>query len=424
MNLFFWKCTFPSDNAPVPQQRDIIGVGSFLVRTCGTCSLGNWGMILAVNLQSIYVTDLVGVSILLIILLTKGWRLPARKEESRIMVTLISLSIVNCLVDLVVTLCDGRAGKLYHNISYLGNTYLYLYSLVVGIGIIHMVILHIDRKTTGLHMIFFWMLCVIEAALLILNFFFPIVFRISESNVYERGSYYMLFVIIGFVLILYGYAYYLLAKLQNPSLRYFPVIEFLMPIFLGNIIQMWIYGISILPVCFAIAFAGITISLQNECIYVDKLTGVYNRYELDRVLKSRSLRKNGKVAAMMLDLNGFKAINDTYSHEEGDVALVNFARILSRAVVSDGIVIRFAGDEFIIILHRSKDIDLEAYKAKLQAKVDEYNKTSGKPYALSTAIGGKIIDVNRENVNDLVTGIDVLMYEDKEKYYQTHEKKR
>ena len=424
MNLFFWKCTFPLEKAPVPQQRDIIGVGSFLVRTCGTCSLGNWGMILAVNLQSIYVTDLVGVSILLIILLTRGWRLPARKEESRIMVALISISVVNCLVDLAVSLWDGRAGKIYHTLSYVGNTYLYLYSLVVGIGIIHMVILHIDRKTTGLHMIFFWMLCVIEAALLILNFFFPIVFRISESNVYERGSYYMLFVIIGFVLILYGYAYYLLAKLQNPSLRYFPVIEFLMPIFLGNIIQMWIYGISILPVCFAIAFAGITISLQNECIYVDKLTGVYNRYELDRVLKSRSLRKNGKVAAMMLDLNGFKAINDTYSHEEGDVALVNFARILSRAVVSDGIVIRFAGDEFIIILHRSKDIDLEAYKAKLQAKVDEYNKTSGKPYALSTAIGGKIIDVNRENVNDLVTGIDVLMYEDKEKYYQTHEKKR
>lgn len=381
-------------------------------------------MILAVNLQSICVTDLVGVAILLIILLTRGWRLPARKEESRIMVTLISLSIVNCLTDLVVTICDGRAGRLCHTVSYLGNTYLYIYSLVVGIGIIHMVVMHIDRKTTGLHMIFFWMLCIIEVALLILNFFIPVVFTVSENNVYERGRYYMIFVIIGFVLILYGYAYYLLAKLQNPSLRYFPVIEFLMPIFLGNIIQMQIYGISILPVSFAIAFAGITISLQNECIYVDKLTGVYNRYELDRILKSRSLKRSGKVAAMMLDLNGFKAINDNYSHEEGDIALVNFARILSRAIASDGIVIRFAGDEFIIILHRAKDIDLEAYKAKLQAKVDEYNQTSGKPYALSTAIGGKIFDVNRENVNDLVTGIDVLMYEDKEKYYETHEKKR
>lgn len=381
-------------------------------------------MVLAVNLQSICVTDLVAVAILLIILLTRGWRLPARKEESRIMVTLISLSIVNCLTDLVVTICDGRAGRLCHTVSYLGNTYLYIYSLVVGIGIIHMVVMHIDRKTTGLHMIFFWMLCIIEVALLILNFFIPVVFTVSENNVYERGRYYMIFVIIGFVLILYGYAYYLLAKLQNPSLRYFPVIEFLMPIFLGNIIQMWIYGISILPVSFAIAFAGITISLQNECIYVDKLTGVYNRYELDRILKSRSLKRSGKVAAMMLDLNGFKAINDNYSHEEGDIALVNFARILSRAIASDGIVIRFAGDEFIIILHRAKDIDLEAYKAKLQAKVDEYNQTSGKPYALSTAIGGKIFDVNRENVNDLVTGIDVLMYEDKEKYYETHEKKR
>ena len=381
-------------------------------------------MVLAVNLQSICVTDLVAVAILLIILLTRGWRLPARKEESRIMVTLISLSIVNCLTDLVVTICDGRAGRLCHTVSYLGNTYLYIYSLVVGIGIIHMVVMHIDRKTTGLHMIFFWMLCIIEVALLILNFFIPVVFTVSENNVYERGRYYMIFVIIGFVLILYGYAFYLLAKLQNPSLRYFPVIEFLMPIFLGNIIQMQIYGISILPVSFAIAFAGITISLQNECIYVDKLTGVYNRYELDRILKSRSLRRSGKVAAMMLDLNGFKAINDNYSHEEGDIALVNFARILSRAIASDGIVIRFAGDEFIIILHRAKDIDLEAYKAKLQAKVDEYNQTSGKPYALSTAIGGKIFDVNRENVNDLVTGIDVLMYEDKKKYYETHEKKR
>lgn len=381
-------------------------------------------MVLAVNLQSICVTDLVAVAILLIILLTRGWRLPARKEESRIMVTLISLSIVNCLTDLVVTICDGRAGRLCHTVSYLGNTYLYIYSLVVGIGIIHMVVMHIDRKTTGLHMIFFWMLCIIEVALLILNFFIPVVFTVSEKNVYERGRYYMIFVIIGFVLILYGYAFYLLAKLQNPSLRYFPVIEFLMPIFLGNIIQMQIYGISILPVSFAIAFAGITISLQNECIYVDKLTGVYNRYELDRILKSRSLKRSGKVAAMMLDLNGFKAINDNYSHEEGDIALVNFARILSRAIASDGIVIRFAGDEFIIILHRAKDIDLEAYKAKLQAKVDEYNQTSGKPYALSTAIGGKIFDVNRENVNDLVTGIDVLMYEDKEKYYETHEKKR
>ena len=381
-------------------------------------------MVLAVNLQSICVTDLVAVAILLIILLTRGWRLPARKEESRIMVTLISLSIVNCLTDLVVTICDGRAGRLCHTVSYLGNTYLYIYSLVVGIGIIHMVVMHIDRKTTGLHMIFFWMLCIIEVALLILNFFIPVVFTVSENNVYERGRYYMIFVIIGFVLILYGYAFYLLAKLQNPSLRYFPVIEFLMPIFLGNIIQMQIYGISILPVSFAIAFAGITISLQNECIYVDKLTGVYNRYELDRILKSRSLKRSGKVAAMMLDLNGFKAINDNYSHEEGDIALVNFARILSRAIASDGIVIRFAGDEFIIILHRAKDIDLEAYKAKLQAKVDEYNQTSGKPYALSTAIGGKIFDVNRENVNDLVTGIDVLMYEDKEKYYETHEKKR
>ena len=377
----------------------------------------------AINMQSVYVTDLVGIAILVIIMVTRGWSLPGRKTESRLMMALLAVSMFNCVADIYVFRCDGMPGPLYRTILMIGDTYLYMYNLIVGIGIIYLILLHIDRKTKGLHMILFWVLSVVEMVLLIVNLFEPIVFEIDENNVYHRGDYYILFVVLGFVLVFYGYTYYMIAKLRNPSLRYFPVMEFLAPVVVGNIVQMKIYGISLLPISFAVAFAAITIALQNECIYIDKLTGVYNRYELDKILKRRHYRRNEKLIAMMLDLNDFKSINDTYSHEEGDQALITFAKALMEAIGSEGLVIRFAGDEFIILIPVFKPVTIDDYKDRIHRKLDEYNETSGKPYKLSAAIGGRIFDPHTESTSGIVNEIDSMMYKDKSDYYREHDRR-
>lgn len=377
----------------------------------------------AINMQSVYVTDLVGIAILVIIMITRGWSLPGRKLESRLMMALLAVSMFNCVADIYVSQCDGTPGPGYRAILMVGDTYLYLYNLIVGIGIICLILLHIDRKTKGLHMILFWVLSVVEMALLIVNLFEPIVFEIDENNIYHRGDYYILFVVLGFVLVFYGYTYYMIAKLRNPSLRYFPVMEFLAPVVVGNIVQMKIYGISLLPISFAVAFAAITIALQNECIYIDKLTGVYNRYELDKILKRRHYRRNEKLIAMMLDLNDFKSINDTYSHEEGDQALITFAKALMEAIGSEGLVIRFAGDEFIILIPVFKPVTINDYKDRIHRKLDEYNETSGKPYKLSVAIGGRIFDPHTESTSGIVNEIDSMMYKDKSDYYREHDRR-
>jgi diguanylate cyclase (GGDEF)-like protein len=377
----------------------------------------------AINMQSVYVTDLVGIAILVIIMITRGWSLPGRKTESRLMMALLAISMFNCVADIYVFQCDGMPGRGYHTILMIGDTYLYMYNLFVGIGIIYLILMHIDRKTKGLHMILFWVLSVIEMVLLIVNLFEPIVFEIDSSNTYHRGDYYILFVILGFVLVFYGYTYYMIAKLRNPSLRYFPVMEFLAPVLIGNIVQMKIYGISLLPISFALAFAAITIALQNECIYIDKLTGVYNRYELDKILKRRHYRRNEKLIAMMLDLNDFKSINDTYSHEEGDQALITFAKALMEVIGSEGLVIRFAGDEFIILIPVFKPVTIDDYKDRIHRKLDEYNESSGKPYKLSAAIGGRLFDPHTESTSGIVNEIDSMMYKDKSDYYREHDRR-
>ena len=381
----------------------------------------------AINIYAVTVADFIGIAILLVILVSRGWNLPGRKEESNILVRMLIMSVINCIVDHLVAYYDGKTGAgfgFYRTMLMIGNTYLYLYNTFVGIFLVHMIVKHIERKTVHRKFIVFWIVCIIQVVLLITNLFTPIVFKLDAYNEYTRGDLFLFFIVAGAILNIYGIVYYIVSKIRNPGLRYFPVIEFLMPIILGMIGQTFMYGISLLPACFAVSLAGIVIAFQNECIYIDKLTGVYNRFELDRELKRLQKRHKEKIGAYMLDLNGFKKINDEYSHEEGDQALIAFANILNDVFGSVGTVIRFAGDEFVVLMHKAKESDIEIYKKKTADAVDKYNESSGKPYKLSAAVGGKVFDFSKEDTQDLVVVIDTLMYKDKDDYYKDHKRER
>ena len=383
-------------------------------------------MIPIIDIYAVTVADFIGIAILLVILVSRGWSLPGRKEESHILLRMLIMSVINCVVDQLVAYFDGRLGagsQFYRLVLLIGNTYLYLYNTLVGIFLAHMIVKHIDSKISHRKFIVFWIACFIQIVLLIINLFTPIVFNIDMNNEYRRGELFMFFIAAGIVLNVYGFAYYIISKIRNPGLRYFPVIEFLMPILLGMICQTFMYGISLLPACFAVSLAGIVIAFQNECIYVDKLTGIYNRFELDRELK-RYQKRRETIVAYMLDLNGFKKINDNYSHEEGDQALIAFAGILSEVFGSVGTVIRFAGDEFIAIVRKGKESDIALYKQKTMEAVERYNERSGKPYKLSAAVGGRVFDFSKEANQDLVVVIDEMMYKDKDDYYKDHKRER
>ena len=85
----------------------------------------------------------------------------------------------------------------------------------------------------------------------------------------------------------------------------------------------------------------------------DPLTGLANRRALERTLASALARASvrGRVTAvLMLDLNGFKAINDSHGHAAGDAALREVARRLRRCVRERDLVARLGGDEFVVLL--------------------------------------------------------------------------
>ena len=111
-------------------------------------------------------------------------------------------------------------------------------------------------------------------------------------------------------------------------------------------------------------------------------------------------------------MDDMKAINDRYGHETGDSALKVSARILQRVCSSDAFIMRYGGDEFIIIdtgrLHNLDD--------RILAAADEYNRTSGMPYDLGFSVGVLRTDAQeRLPLDDCIKKADSRMYKVKQK---------
>ena len=99
----------------------------------------------------------------------------------------------------------------------------------------------------------------------------------------------------------------------------------------------------------------------------DALTGLYNRRYLNRYLEKLAQKGKNGVYAALIDLDFFKKVNDEYGHAFGDEVLIEFARILERNLIADGIAVRFGGEEFMLILPDVTEEEIRRMLAKVRA---------------------------------------------------------
>ena len=104
----------------------------------------------------------------------------------------------------------------------------------------------------------------------------------------------------------------------------------------------------------------------------DPLTGLLNRGVMERVLErefQRSKRYHIDLTLLFLDLDDFKSINDTYGHDQGDMALCYTADCLNSLKRDSDVVARFAGDEFVVILPSTNQQQAESYIRRVKQKL-------------------------------------------------------
>ena len=372
------------------------------------------------NIQSICVTNAIGIVLIAVMIVCNLWRFQTRSRADKNLMAMMFLALTSCIADPFSYTMKGLPGLLPRLAVYATSTWLFAANMLAVYFWVRFLALYLNggmrrRSRYALNAVAF-----VGLALLVVNLFEPVVFSIDEHNRYTRSDLYAFYLVADYTLVINSLVIYFKAKAKGGVLKFFPIWVYIAPIFIGGIVQSLFYGISVIPTSIAISIAGVLASLQNEMIYHDQLTGLFNRTYMHYLLKKYTKRPKRNITGVMIDLNGFKHINDEFGHSVGDDALVVSGRMIMSAVGDIGIVIRYAGDEFIVLLNSQDDEVVEDCIARIRKRFERFNEEKHEPYILSVSIGAHKFNVKTESEDAFVNVIDTRMYEDKKAFYASH----
>ncbi len=357
------------------------------------------------------------ILLLLIVVCANFRTFKTKSKEARYLKLLFFVAIVASILELSSCFFNGVDGKALFYLSYTVNTLNYILLSLFGYIICLFVRVHFFKNIHKKEIVFASIPLDAVIIMVIINLFIPIVFKIDrDTNTYVRlGGYYGCLAVTGLYLVMI-IAIYALAIKRAKTTRYFPLYLFIVPIILGTIAQTLAPGLSLEWASISIGLVGVVSSINNEKIFRDELTGLYNRaffnYYIKHIIKKRKIPLTG----IMMDINDFKQINDKFGHDVGDLALKEFANQLIKAVGTRCSVIRLSGDEFVVLLRSNLQSDIDACINKIKESILELNNQSNRRYQLFAAIGYAIYRPNEE-AEEFLSEYDEAMYLDKQRYH-------
>ena len=218
------------------------------------------------------------------------------------------------------------------------------------------------------------------------------IFYITPENIYVRGPLFWLQEIgaVGMLLVSFFHILYCsfrkkqkAAKAEIRKLLGFYIIPVI-----GTLVSMPFTGMPGTWTCASVSIILIYMNAMDREVMRDSLTGLNNRKAMDSAFSEyeKIATSDNKLFLFMMDLDGFKGINDRFGHPAGDQALMETAKLLLRSV--DGmrsIVVRYGGDEFLVMGFPNNDP--EGYKARITALFAEHNAASELPFQVNISIG-------------------------------------
>lgn len=158
--------------------------------------------------------------------------------------------------------------------------------------------------------------------------------------------------------------------------------------------------------------------ILREMTLRDELTGLYNRrgfYTHAEHLIKVSKRNKDNIILFFIDVDNLKSINDTYSHQSGDDALIDTTNIIKKTFRESDIIARFGGDEFVILAKLIKKSLGDKLTARFKRNLNSHNKKNLRPFKLSLSLGLAQAGTKPSiSIDDLLKKADESMYEQKQ----------
>ncbi|WP_193708213.1 GGDEF domain-containing protein [Alkalibaculum sporogenes] len=313
---------------------------------------------------------------------------------------------------------DGSPGTFYVVLNQFGNFMIYFLNPIVPslwLLYVHCQIFQDEQKTRR------WMdillsINMIYIGILLLSQLFGWFYYIDSNNIYHRGTFFLIPALLSVGLAISAIFLIVVNRKKVDQKYYLPLLAFPIPPLVCTFLQIIFYNIPLILNGLTFSLLIVFFNIQSHSINTDYLTGAYNRKKLETYMKEKisTSTENVTFSAILIDIDKFKSINDTFGHDMGDDALQTSVNLIKTCIRSRDFIARFGGDEFCILLDVTNIKALEATTDRISRCIERHNKVGNRPYKLGFSMGYAVYDYKSNmKVEDFIRYIDTLMYENK-----------
>ncbi len=239
------------------------------------------------------------------------------------------------------------------------------------------------------------------------------------DGMYHRGAFYIVRGLFHVVLCVSVLLFVFMFKECIIDTYKVPIMAFPLIVGIGGLLQVTLFNINIEYAATVFACLILLIYVQRRDVNLDYLTGTVNRRGIDMAMKRAILEsKEKEFAAIMIDVDYFKTINDNFGHKAGDEVLECIADVLRSSFEKNDIVGRFGGDEFCIITRTNDENELNRKIDNIKDSVACIDWSNKGKIDLSISAGVAVYDYGSGmKVKDFLETIDRRMYEEKMEHH-------
>ena len=373
-----------------------------------------------IQIPEILVANSIGMVLMLVVVRHFSRNSRSRLLGDRLFLAMAHLAGSLCLLETGSFLIDGRLFPFARPLNYLLNMLLF----VCSIALTYIWTLYTEAKLFGSlagsrkKAIVLGVPGLIGLAAIATTPLTKAVFSVSPENVYTRSWFVYFLYICTYSYLIYGGINVHLHRRQADRYVFVPVSTFILPIIVGSTVQFFFYGLATQWVSVAVGLISLYVNMQSESMYVDTLSGLYNRLYLDGFLWSECEKRHrkGQLMGLMIDIDHFKQINDQLGHLMGDRAITCAGQALRASIKGyDAFAARYGGDEFVVLARVQHETQAKALMEAVRENARVINETQDNPFALEFSIGMTEFDPQSDTLDTFLTRMDRRMYEMKYK---------
>lgn len=314
----------------------------------------------------------------------------------------LALTVISLVIAAeIMTIFFGNIPTQYRALHVVGNVFGFslspLIPLLIGCGIQ-------DSHRPGAFL--FWIPPAVNFAASLLSAAFPLIFKVSDDNMYSRGDFFWIFLFAYGTGVLYLFLKTLAASKQYQNSNRFILLILFLFVMSGTSIQVLLPQLYISWLCISFAMCLYYVYYCELHHQIDGLTDLLNRHAYERHIRKIEGRKSAMV--LIFDIDDFKSVNDRYGHPFGDFCITTIALCIKHVFFKTGLCFRTGGDEFCVISESANEVAIQRAYCQFLREIESMRKTE--PRLPMVSIGYAYYDKTVSSVEETILQADQRMY--------------